>query len=77
MKVIVNLNSVGVVKNFVEVISRYPFSADLSSGRYVVDARSIMGIFSLDIAKPVTLTIHSEEDCVDDFLTEIDGYIVK
>ena len=50
------------VQKFVNIVNRYSFDIDLTSGRYVVDAKSIMGIFSLDLSKPITLEIHSD-DC--------------
>ena len=50
------------VKAFVNAVNRYPFDMDLHSGRHVVDAKSILGIFSLDLSKPVTLDIHND-DC--------------
>lgn len=56
------LVSVHDIKTFVEKVCRYDMDIDLSSGRYVVDAKSIMGIFSLDLANPVTLTAHGD-DC--------------
>jgi phosphotransferase system HPr-like phosphotransfer protein len=54
----VNLNSVEKVKNFVAAVSRLPMDLDLASGRYVVDAKSIMGIFSLDLTQPMELQAH-------------------
>ncbi|MCL1964385.1 MAG: HPr family phosphocarrier protein [Firmicutes bacterium] len=50
------------VKSFVNAVNRYGFDMDLRSGRHVVDAKSILGIFSLDLSKPITLEIHSD-DC--------------
>ena len=50
------------VKNFVSIVSRQPFYVDLGLGHHVVDAKSILGIFSLDLSKPLTLTVHSD-DC--------------
>ena len=50
------------VKTFVNVVSRYSFDMDLRAGRYVVDAKSILGILSLDLAKPITLEIYAD-DC--------------
>ncbi|MBQ2504318.1 MAG: HPr family phosphocarrier protein, partial [Lachnospiraceae bacterium] len=47
---------------FVNVISQFDSDFDLISGRYVIDAKSIMGIFSLDLSQPIDLTIHAEED---------------
>ena len=54
------LNSINDVKNFVNIVNKYDFDVDLTSGRYVVDAKSIMGIFSLDLSKPIKVDIHSE-----------------
>ena len=56
------LDSINAVKTFVNVVSKYDFEVDLASGRYVVDAKSIMGIFSLDLSKPIKITIHGDED---------------
>ena len=52
------------VKPFVNIVSRFDYEMDLQSGRHVVDAKSILGIFSLDLSKPVKLIIHSD-DCED------------
>ena len=65
-KITLQLDSIERVKAFVELMSRYPFDTDLVSGRYTVNAKSIMDIFSLDLSKPVTLVIHSE-DCAEVF----------
>ncbi len=69
------LSSINDVKDFVNTVSKYDFDVDLTSGRYVVDAKSIMGIFSLDLSKPIKVEIHSD-DC-DKFLAEVDKFIVK
>ena len=55
------LNSINDVKNFVSIVNKYDFDVDLTSGRYVVDAKSIMGIFSLDLSKPILVEIHSDK----------------
>ena len=55
------LKSIVDVKNFVNIVNCYDFEIDLESGRYVVDAKSIMGIFSLDLSKPITMYIHDDE----------------
>ncbi|MCI5772773.1 MAG: HPr family phosphocarrier protein [Clostridiales bacterium] len=52
------------VKAFVNTVNRYPYEMDLRSGRHVVDAKSILGIFSLDLSKPITLDIYND-DCAD------------
>ncbi len=61
-KMKVQLKSIHEVKEFVRIVNDYPFYVDLSSGRYIVDAKSIMGIFSLDLANPIEVEIHSD-DC--------------
>ena len=58
----ISLNSIDKVKSFVNDISKFNNDFDLVSGRYVIDAKSIMGIFSLDLSKPIDLSIHAEED---------------
>ncbi len=58
----ISLNSIDKVKSFVNDISGFNAEFDLVSGRYVIDAKSIMGIFSLDISKPIDLNIHTDED---------------
>lgn len=57
----ISLNSIDKVKSFVNVITKFDNDFDLVSGRYVIDAKSIMGIFSLDLSKPIDLTIHAAE----------------
>lgn len=69
------LSSINDVKEFVNTVSKYDFDVDLTSGRYVVDAKSIMGIFSLDLSKPIKVEVHS--DNADAFMAEIDSFIVK
>lgn len=58
----ISLNSIDKVKAFVNTITRFDYDFDLISGRYVIDAKSIMGIFSLDLSKPIDLAIHAEEE---------------
>jgi len=62
------------VKNFVNIINKYPYEVDLRSGRHVVDAKSILGIFSLDLSKPITVEIYSD-DC-NDLLCDIRSFII-
>lgn len=54
------LSSINDVKNFVNTVSKYDCEIDLTSGRYVVDAKSIMGIFSLDLSKPIKLEVYDD-----------------
>ena len=58
----ISLNSIDKVKSFVNDITKFDYDFDLVSGRYVIDAKSIMGIFSLDLSKPINLNIHGDED---------------
>ncbi len=67
------LSSINDVKNFVNIVSKYDYDIDLTSGRYVVDAKSIMGIFSLDLSKPIKVELHSD-DC-DKLADELKPYI--
>ena len=48
------------VKEFVKIVQDYPYEIDLKSDKYVVDAKSILGIFSLDLSKPLVVEIHSD-----------------
>ena len=68
------LNSINDVKDFVNIVSKYDFDVDLTSGRYVVDAKSIMGIFSLNLSKPIKVEVHS--DNCDEFIAELERFIV-
>ena len=62
------------VKTFVNTVNRYPYDVDLRSGRHVVDAKSILGIFSLDLSKPITMDVYSD-DC-DDLMQDIRQFTV-
>lgn len=61
-KILVKLNDSTLIKSFVNIINKYPFDIDLRSGRYVVDAKSILGIFSLDLSNPIELEILSDDE---------------
>ena len=74
-KVMISLNSIDKVKSFVNDISRFDYDFDLVSGRYVIDAKSIMGIFSLALSKPIELNIHAEENA-DEVISALKPYIV-
>ena len=71
----ISLNSIDKVKSFVNLIAKFDFDFDLVSGRYVIDAKSIMGIFSLDLSKPIDLNIHEDDAAVDDILESIKPYL--
>ncbi|MCM1102386.1 MAG: HPr family phosphocarrier protein [Clostridium sp.] len=72
----ISLNSIDKVKSFVNDITKFDHDFDLVSGRYVIDAKSIMGIFSLDLSKAIDLNIHAEEG-IDDILEALKPYMVE
>ena len=72
----ISLNSIDKVKSFVNEISKFDFDFDRVSGRYVIDAKSIMGIFSLDLSKPIDLNIHSEGEALENVLKMLAPYLV-
>ncbi|MBQ0001013.1 MAG: HPr family phosphocarrier protein [Clostridiales bacterium] len=73
----ISLNSIDKVKTFVNEISKFDCDFDLVSGRYVIDAKSIMGIFSLDLAKAIELNIHADGPLLEEILTVISKYAVE
>lgn len=77
LKCKVSLNSIDEVKEFVTYTNASKFDIDLISGRYVVDAKSIMGIFSLDLTKQLEMMVHAEEPEAADFLDDVKKFIVK
>lgn len=68
------LNTINDVKVFVNTVMKYEFDVDLISGRYAIDAKSIMGIFSLDLSKPIKLEAHSDE--ADQLFDELKEFVV-
>lgn len=72
----ISLNSIDKVKSFVNDITKFDSDFDLVSGRYVIDAKSIMGIFSLDLSKPIDLNVHNE-DSIDVIMDILKPYIVE
>lgn len=74
-KVKVSLNSIDKVKSFVKDISRFSCDFDLISGRYVIDAKSMLGIFSLDLSKPIDLAIHAENEDITKIMEVLKPYL--
>ena len=73
----ISLNSIDKVKSFVNELVRYSdVDFDLVSGRYVIDAKSIMGIFSLDLSKPIDLNFHADHVEMEDILSHLAPYII-
>ena len=71
----IKLTSIQDVREFVEIVTRYDIEIDLCSGRYVVDAKSIMGIFSLDLMSAITLNAHTDNS--DKLFSELSKFFVK
>ncbi|MBR3516981.1 MAG: HPr family phosphocarrier protein [Lachnospiraceae bacterium] len=72
------IDSIDKVKAFVNEITKFECDFDLISGRYVIDAKSIMGIFSLDISKPIDLDIHVNDEAeAAAIMKAIDPYLAK
>ena len=63
------------VKSFVNIANRHPYDIDLRAGRHVVDGKSILGIFSLDLSKPITMEVY--DDHCDDLMEEIKPFIIN
>lgn len=73
----ISLNSIDKVKSFVNELVRFTdVDFDLVSGRYVIDAKSIMGIFSLDLSKPIDLNVHSDQNRMEEILSALTPYII-
>ena len=71
----ISLNTIDKVKAFVNDLSKFDVDFDLVSGRYVIDAKSIMGIFSLDLSKPIDLNIHADNEA-EQIVEALKSYIV-
>ena len=70
----ISLNSIDKVKSFVNDITKFDYDFDLESGRYVIDEKSIMGIFSLDLSKPIDLNIHADDN-VEEIMEMLKPYL--
>lgn len=70
----VKINTINDVKKFVNAVSKYEFDVDLISGRYAIDAKSIMGIFSIDLSKELVMKAHT--DNADQIKADLADYIV-
>ena len=72
----ISLNSIDKVKAFVNEVTKFDSDFDLVSGRYAIDAKSIMGIFSLDLSKPIDLNIHNDAQA-DTIVNALKPFIVE
>ena len=74
-KINITLSNIQDIRKFVNEVTLLDYEVDLEQGRYIVDAKSIMGIFALDTLSPITLVAHSDD--TEDFFAEIDEFVVK
>ena len=76
--VMIRLSSIQDVRNFVDTVTKYNIDIDLSSGRYVVDAKSIMGIFSLDLMSPIKLSAQTDkEEEIKALMDDLKAFIIE
>ena len=71
----IKLSTIEDIRKFVDIVTRQDYDIDLSSGRYVVDAKSIMGIFSLDLTKGIQLEAEAPADQEGAFLKAIEPFL--
>jgi phosphotransferase system HPr-like phosphotransfer protein len=71
----ITLKSISDIRNFVNAVTLLDYEVDLKQGRYLVDAKSIMGIFALDTLSPITLIAHSDD--TEELFKNIDAFILK
>ena len=74
---IISLDSIADVNAFANTIAHFKSEIDLSSGRYIVNAKSIMGIFSLDLSKPIDLNIHADGAALDTVMAIVGKYVTE
>lgn len=74
-KIQITLSSIQDIRKFVNEVTLLDYEVDLEQGRYIVDAKSIMGIFALDTLSPITLVAHSDD--TKEFFDSIADFIVK
>ena len=63
-KLVINLNLISDVQEFTKIVNTLECDADIVRGKYVIDAKSVIGIFTIDLSKPVDLILHTEDDNV-------------
>ncbi len=74
-KTLITLKNISDIRKFVNEVTMLDYEVDLEQGRYIVDAKSIMGIFALDTLSPITLVAHT--DNADAFFANISEFVVK
>jgi phosphotransferase system HPr-like phosphotransfer protein len=73
--IIISFKEIKDIENFIRITGKYNFDVTLSQNRYEVDGKSLMGILSLDIIKPVEVVINNPDDTVEEFINEIKPYV--
>lgn len=69
------LHSVDEVKGLAAIANTKNYDVDIISGKYLINAKSIMGIFSLDLTHPLRIVAYCDSD--DGFLNEIESFIYR
>lgn len=70
----IRLNGVDDIRAFVNAVAMYEYDIDLCGGRYVVDAKSIMGIFSLDLSSPIEMVVYGDKE--DELIARVQKFVV-
>lgn len=70
----IRLNGVDDIRAFVNAVAMYEYDIDLRGGRYVVDAKSIMGIFSLDLSSPIEMVVYGDKE--DELIARVQKFVV-
>ena len=73
---LIKLNSIKELYSFVDILNNHSGTFEIVTNDYVVDAKSIMGIFSLDLSKPIDLNVHADGDALQTVLDVLAPYIV-
>lgn len=73
----ISINTIERAKEICRISTEQPFDIDISSGRYTIDAKSIMGIFSLDLSKKLEVHIHADKDEAEGFIKELDKFLIR
>lgn len=71
----IRLTDIDSVKKFVNIVTQMDTDIDLAAGRFVVDAKSILGIFSIDLSQPIELRIHADQQEGDSILRQLTDYL--
>lgn len=76
-EIVILLDSIEKVKSFVSITAKLESELDIVSGRYIIDAKSIMGIFSINLSKPIILRIHEEGEKAEEIIKALEEYVVE